>query len=100
MRPVVGFHQVKIDANDEQTREHAAKFVEELITRFDVATAVGILLVGTEQILTVLLHETSPMPEANVASVAALLDALKENVLQHADCAMKINSTDKKDSTH
>lgn len=83
-RPIVGpITHLRIDANDSIVQEQAVVLLEHLFKVFGVERGVAIALACTYEALAALLIADSPMPEANIAEVRRLLDALVTNVRSH-----------------
>lgn len=82
---------LEVNPNTPEIQERAQKLAHGLIDRVPIGEAIGVLLVATEAVLVAVLHQESPLCEANIACVEQLLDTLRSNVMNHADCAKTIN---------
>lgn len=77
---------ITVDPNRQDLRQAALLLVTGLVGIHGIADAIGIMVLGTEDILTTMMHIDSPFPEANIETIRTLLTALLGRVMSHADC--------------
>lgn len=79
--------EVRVDCNDEKVQIAGRALAEELLKKFGEPMAIGATVVAVEELLTAVMHTSTPYPEHNIKYVRELLQALLDRVMSHEDCA-------------
>lgn len=76
----------QVNTGDTELQMQAQRLIAVLSLQHDIAEIGGVLFVALQEVLLLVLHMESPMPEMNIQAMENLIETLKENLAEHYDC--------------